>query len=105
MGPGIRHPLPTAQDDRYRLVRDDSKFGVASSEEWVNANRLHPLAAKPAAAQPSSLVLPPPLEDLSRLYVMDTGDQRNRHARFSDSSTICRRSTFDRNRLVRPSST
>ena len=37
-------------DDRYRVQRDDHTFGVSSTDEWVSADRLRPLAAKVAAA-------------------------------------------------------
>jgi len=50
--------VTNAQDDRYRLVRDDSKYGVASSDEWVSVDRLRPLAARPAATIPAVAGLP-----------------------------------------------
>ena len=42
--------VANVMDDRYRIQRDDHTFGVSSTEEWVSADRLRPLAARPAAA-------------------------------------------------------
>lgn len=44
--------VSNALDNRYRVQRDDRQFGVSSTEEWVKADRLRPLAAKPSAPHP-----------------------------------------------------
>jgi hypothetical protein len=42
--------VANVSDDRYRIQRDDHSFGVSSTEEWVSADRLRPLAANAVAA-------------------------------------------------------
>jgi hypothetical protein len=42
--------VATALDGRYRVHRDDHAYGVSSTEEWVTADRLRALAARPAAS-------------------------------------------------------
>lgn len=40
--------IANAQDGRYRVHRDDNNYGVSGTDEWVGADRLRALAAKPA---------------------------------------------------------
>ena len=50
--------VTNAQENRYHLVRDDRTFGVASSEEWINGDRLRAFVAKPVTAAPPTGPMP-----------------------------------------------